>query len=641
MTIRVSDYIAAFIADTLGLRDVFLVSGAGIMHLTDSIARHPDLRAVCLHHEQSAAMALDAYARINGHFAVGCFTTGPGATNAITGLVGAWQDSVPCLFLSGQVKLAAASHIAGVPGLRQFGVQELDIVPIVSSISKHAVMLTDPLRIRYELERAVHIARSGRPGPVWIDIPMDVQAAWVEPENLVGYGTEEDGSGVPLPAREDVAQAARDDFVRAAPGHSMRAAPGEVAQAWQRLCRAERPVIIAGQGVRLAGACDALRNLAERHTIPVVTPYLGLDVMSHDLPVYIGKPGVRGDRAANYAMQNADLILAIGTSLPVSVIGYDPAGFARAATRIVVDIDPTAHRKPTIAIDQLLVADAKSFIDRLLEEAEHAATPAQPSARAAWLARCTDWKTRYRADVPDPADSIGGVHSHGLIAALSRRSQEGDIFVCDTGTAMYATAQAIRLTRPGQRFITSGGMACMGYTLPAAIGAAFAGGERRVLAITGDGSLQMNVQELQTLFHHRLPVKLFVLNNAGYLSIRSTQQRYFAGRLIGEGAESGISMPDTLKLCAAYGLPAERVSSLAELDDALERVLAVPGPFVVDVVMPADQPVIPALSSRIEADGSMSSSPLEDMYPFLPRTEHRANMLIDQAPLRKGKVGDA
>lgn len=617
MTIRVSDYIASFIAETLGLRDVFLISGAGIMHLTDSIARHPTLRAACLHHEQAAAMALDAYARINGHFAVGCFTTGPGATNAITGLVGAWQDSVPCLFLSGQVKLAAASHTAGVPGLRQFGVQELDIVPIVSSITKYAVMLTDPLRIRYELEKAVHLARSGRPGPVWIDIPMDVQAAWIEPDDLAGYDIGECGAGVPRPA------------------------PDEVTQVWERLRLAERPVIIAGQGVRLAGACDALRHLAERHQIPVVTPYLGLDVMSHDLPVYIGKPGVRGDRAANYAMQNADLILAIGTSLPVSVVGYDHAQFARAATRIVVDIDPTAHRKPTISIDQLVVADAKDFIDLLLETAEHAAPSAPPSTATAWLARCVDWKTRYRADLPDPADTLGGVHSHSLIAALSRRSQDGDIFVCDTGTAMYATAQAIRLTEQGQRFITSGGMACMGYALSAAIGAAFAGGDRRVLAITGDGSLQMNVQELQTLFHHQLSIKLFVLNNAGYLSIRSTQQKYFAGRLIGEGAETGVSMPDTLKLCAAYGLPAERVTSLEELDEALERALAASGPYVVDVVMPDNQPVVPALSSRIEPDGSMSSSPLEDMYPFLPRAEHHANMLIDKASRRKNDVGDA
>lgn len=619
--IRVSDYIASFIADILDLRDVFLVSGAGIMHLTDSIACHPDLRAICLHHEQSAAMALDAYARINGHFAVGCFTTGPGATNAITGLVGAWQDSTPCLFLSGQVKLAAASHTAGVPGLRQFGVQELDIVPVVSSTSKYAVMLADPLRIRYELEKAVHIARSGRPGPVWIDIPMDVQAAWVEPDGLIGYSPAEHEAGVPEPA------------------------PDDAALAWQRLQRAERPVIVAGQGVRLAGACDALRQLAERCHIPVVTPYLGLDVMNHDLPVYIGRPGVRGDRAANYAMQNADLILAIGTSLPVSVVGYDPGEFARSATRIVVDIDPTAHRKPTISIDQLVVADARMFIDCLLGEMERTAPPARPPMRSsrssAWLERCVEWKMRYRTDRPDPADAIGGVHSHSLVAALSRRSGEGDIVVCDTGTAMYATAQAIRLTGRDQRFITSGGMACMGYTLPAAIGAAFAGTGRRILAITGDGSLQMNIQELQTLCHHRLPIKLFVLNNAGYLSIRSTQQKYFAGRLIGEGAESGISMPDTLRICAAYGVPAERVTSPEALDEALERALAEPGPYVVDVVLPPDQPVVPALSSRIQPDGSMVSSPLEDMYPFLPRAEHHANMLIDPASARKGGSGGA
>ena len=447
--IRVADYIAWFIAERLHLEHVFLVSGAGIMHLTDGIAANAKLHAVCLHHEQSAAMALEAYARTNGRFGVGCFTTGPGATNAITGLVGAWQDSVPCLFLSGQVKRAATSRLAGVPGLRQFGVQELDIVPIVASVSKHAVLLIDPARVRWELEKAVHIARSGRPGPVWIDIPMDVQAAWIDPDALEGFS--------PNPAAPDTGTASP---------------VAEAALVLDLIRRAERPVIIAGQGVRLVGAGDALRRLAERHRIPVVTPYLGIDTLRHDLEVYIGKPGVRGDRAANYTMQNADLVLALGTSLAVSVVGYDYGQFARAATKVVVDIDPTAHRKATIAIDHLIVADARMLLDHLLLRA--AGDGAEAPSASPWLDQCTDWKRRYPAEPPDHSGLAGGVHSHGFTAALSRMAGDGDVFVCDTGTAMYALAQAIHLTGEGQRFITSGGMACMGYTLPAAIGASLA-----------------------------------------------------------------------------------------------------------------------------------------------------------------------
>lgn len=597
--IRVADYIANFISDTLGLKDVFMLTGAGIMHLTDGVACNNKLRAVCVHHEQSASMALEAYARTNENFAVGYFSTGPAATNAITGLGGAWQDTVPCLFISGQVKRAEASHTAGVEGLRQFGVQELDIIPVVSSLCKYAVHLTDPSKVRYELEKAVAIAKSGRPGPVWLEVPMDVQASMVDPEKLAGFES---------------------DYVQPA------ASPNEISSVLAALQTAKRPVIIAGRGVRLAGAQKILAAFAGKYAIPVVTPYLGIDNIRHDLDIYIGKTGVKGDRPANFAMQNADLILAIGTSLHVSVIGYEYQQFARDATKVVVDIDRTSHQKKTIHIDHLIESDAKVFLTALGAGVERF----QLHPYQAWLDRCTDWKKKYPVCLPEYKDTQDAINIYSFVDRLSALSASGDVFVSDAGSAFYAVSQGIQLTKDGQRYVPSGAMATMGYTLPAAIGVSAATNDGRVLAITGDGSLQQNIQELQTLLHYRLPVKLFVLNNDGYLSIKASQKNYFKERYIGSGPASGVTMPDTLKICEAYGIPATRVSRLEDLDQVIELALRTDGPYVIDVVTPPEQPIIPTVSSRVNADGSMSSRPLEDMAPFLDRDEYRSNLIVKE-----------
>jgi len=600
--VRVADYIASFISDTLGLQDVFMLTGAGIMHLTDGVACNPKLRAICVHHEQSASMALEAYARANQHFGVGYFTTGPGGTNAVTGLAGAWQDSVPCLFISGNVKTSELSILSGVSGLRQFGVQELNIVPIVSSVSKYTAVITDPKRIRYELEKAVHIAKSGRPGPVWIDVPMNIQAAPIDVDTLEGF-TPDPAETIPC------------------------ASPDELEIVAELLRHSQRPVIIAGQGVRLAKAQAQLQQLAETYDIPVVTPYLGIDNLNHDLDVYIGKTGVKGDRPANFAMQNADLILAIGTSLHVTVIGYSYAQFARSAHKIVVDIDKTSHLKKTIAIDHLIESDARFFLDGLLERL---AQSGNQVARHDWLSRCVDWKKRYPVALPEYADTKDAINIYTFIAALSERAEAGDVFVADAGSAFYAVSQAVCLNKPDQRYIPSGAMATMGYSLPAAIGISAALNGRRVLAVTGDGSFQQNLQELQTVLHYQLPVKLFILNNDGYLSIRASQNNYFNHRLIGEGPTSGVTMPDTLRICDAYGITAERVSDVTELGAALDRALSHPGPFVLDIITPPEQPIVPTVSSVVNPDGSMSSRPLEDMAPFLDREEYRSNLLIDE-----------
>ena len=598
--IRVVDYIAQFISDELGVKDIFMLTGAGSMHLTDGVACNPKLRAICVHHEQSASMALEAYARANENFAVGYFSTGPAATNALTGLGGAWQDSVPCLFISGQVKRAETSYIANVEGLRQFGVQELNIIPVVSSLCKCAVYLSDPMMVRYELERLVSIAKEGRPGPVWLEVPMDVQAASVDPDKLVGFKSE---YVVPKASTDDI------NYLL------------------EQLKLSSRPVIIAGRGVRLSGALHLLEELASQYQIPVVTPYLGIDNLRHDLDIYIGKTGVKGDRAANFAMQNSDLILAIGTSLHVSVVGYEYEQFARAATKIVIDIDLTSHQKKTIEIDRLIQSDAKNFLEQLLISL---ADKNLSLSYRDWLMKCVGWKKKYPVCLPEYQNTKNAINIYSFVDRLSELSAPGDFFIADAGSAFYAVSQGIQLIKKGQRYIPSSAMATMGYTLPAAIGVSTAIGDKRVLAVTGDGSFQQNIQELQTLLHYSLPVKLFVLNNDGYLSIRASQKNYFKERYIGEGPRSGVTMPDTLKICEAYGIPAARVSKLEDLDKAIHLALETPGPYVLDIITPPEQLIIPTVSSKVNADGSMSSRPLEDMAPFLDRDEYRANLLVKE-----------
>jgi acetolactate synthase-1/2/3 large subunit len=598
--IRVADFIAQFISDQLRIRDVFMLTGAGSMHLTDGVACNPKLRAICVHHEQSASMALEAYARANENFAVGFFSTGPAATNALTGLGGAWQDSVPCLFISGQVKRSETQYAAELEGLRQFGVQELNIIPVVKSLCKEAVHLSDPLKVRYELERLVSIAKQGRPGPVWLEVPMDVQAASIDPVKLLSY---EEKNAIP------------------------KASKAELDLTTALVANAKRPVIIAGRGVRLAGAQHLLEKLATNYNIPVVTPYLGIDNLPHNLDVYIGKTGVKGDRAANFAMQNSDLILAIGTSLHVSVVGYEYSQFARAAKKVVVDIELNSHRKKTIAIDHLIQADAKDFIADLLEGLELQASVVDHSP---WLEKCVEWKKKYPVCLPEYAQTKDSINIYSFVDRLSYLSQAGDFFISDAGSAFYAVSQGIYLTKPDQRYLPSSAMATMGYTLPAAIGVSAAIGDKRVLAVTGDGSFQQNIQELQTLLHYKFPVKLFILNNNGYLSIRASQKNYFKERYIGEGPRSGVTMPDALKICEAYGIPCARISSLSELDTAIKLAMTTPGPYVLDIITPPEQLIIPTVSSKVNADGSMSSRPLEDMAPFLDRAEYLSNLMIDE-----------
>lgn len=594
---RVADYIAEYILQ-LGVRDVFMVSGGGMMFLSDGLAMHPELRVVCTHHEQAAAMAAVGYAKYTECFGVAYITTGCGGTNALTGLLDAWQDNVPCIFISGQCKRKETVRNSGLP-LRQFGVQEADIIALAQPLTKYAVMVNDPTEIAWHLDKAVHLARSGRPGPVWLDIPMDVQAAVIDETALKRFD----------PADEPA-------------GYLLDPQPEALTDVTALLAAAKRPLVVAGQGIRLAGAILAFQKFVEEKQIPVVASRLGIDLLPSDHPLFIGRIGNKGDRAGNFAVQNADLLLVIGSRLSVSSTGHEYQTFAREAKIVIVDIDPVEHRKNTVRMDLFINADAGRFLEQLMT--------VPPPKSAAWCAKCLEWKAKWPVCLPEYAASQA-VNLYYFVDCLTRRMKKDAAVVSDAGSAFYVVSQG-GMFSAGQRYVTSGGQADMGYSLPAAVGVSLARDKGEVLAVTGDGSFQMNIQELQTVVHNRLPVKLFVWNNDGYLSIRATQSKFFEGRFIGTDSTSGVSFPDTGKIAAAYGIKFFRVHSSEELVGTLDEVLAFEGPVICEVLCVRDQEIVPTVSSWKKPDGTMVSRPLEDMYPFLDRDEFRREMIVSPLP---------
>ncbi len=564
------------------------------MFLSDAVAVHPKMRSVCNHHEQASAMAAVGYAKYSEGIGV-CFTsTGCGATNAMTGLLDAWQDNVPVVFVSGQVKRKETTHNAEVP-LRQIGTQEANIIALVKPITKYAVMVNEPEEIAYHLEKALYLARTGRPGPVWIDVPMDVQGATIDVRRLRKFDPRE-----------------IKDKPRLIPAASA------LKKLEKMLERSERPVIIAGQGIRLAGALSEFKQFVEKYQIPVVSPYLGVGLLPTGHRAYIGVIGTKASRSGNLAMQNADLVISIGSRLSVTAIGYEYELFAREAKKVVIDIDPGEHKKKTIKIDLFIEADAKEFLKRF--------KPKRLGMISKWNKACSDWKKKYPVCLPEYRKYKGHISMYHLVDTLSRLMKPDAVVVSDAGSAFYVTTQAINL-RANQRYLTSGGQADMGFTVPAAIGAAVAK-RGEVFGITGDGSFQLNIQELQTIVHNRLPVKIVVLNNNGYLSIRATQNKFFEGRLIGTGPESGVSMPDLKKIARAYGIKHFLFKNSATLERDLKKAMSEAGPALFEVICPPNEPVVPAVSSMRMPDGRMVSRPLEDMLPFLDRDEYRSNLFI-------------
>lgn len=592
---KLSDYVCEFLA-THGVRHVFMLPGGGAMHLNDSVGRCEGLEYVCCLHEQACTIAAEAYSRVTGGLGVAMVTTGPGGTNAITGLAGAWLESTPCLFISGQVKRADMKKDLGV---RQLGPQELDIVALVESITKYAVTVTDPASIRFHLEKALALATTGRKGPTWVDIPLDVQAAQIEPSELSGY----------VAALEAVA-----------PGSVHDLAEKTIAM----LNAAERPVLMVGNGVRLSGASENLLKLVESLGIPVLATWMGADLLYDAHPLFFGKPGTIAPRGANFTIQNADFLLCIGARLDAAVTGFDQTRFARVARKVIVDIDAAELGKLHMDVDLPVNMDARTFINGLLASAGDLI----PRDRTSWLERCAQWKARYPVVLPEWRIPGAFVNSFVLSEVLSEESSDGDLFVPGSSGAAIDTFWMAFRNKRGQRVFSTGGLGAMGFGIPAALGACLAANRRRTISVDGDGGFQMNIQELATVARLGLPIKYFVLNNQGYGSIRSMQRNHFKGHLVACDNSSGLVLPDTLRLAEAYGLSTRRISSQEGLREQVRAVLDHPGAMVCEVMMDPDQVVGPRVSSVVRPDGSMASRPLEDMWPFLDREEFEANMLI-------------
>lgn len=598
--IKLSDWVAQQLVGH-GIRDVFMLTGGGAMHLNHSLGTHSALRTTFCHHEQALAMAAEAYGRLTNRTAVVNVTSGPGGTNTLTGVYGAYVDSVGMLVLSGQVKRETTVRHTGLP-LRQYGDQELDIVPIVGTLTKYAEMVNDPLTIRYHLEKALYLARSGRPGPTWLDIPLDVQAAMIDPGELnPGF----DPAELDEPwKRTDLAAAA--------------------SQILERLRLARRPVVFAGGGVRLSGAHEDFLRLAEQLGIPVVTGWNAHDVIWNDHPLYCGRPGTVGDRGGNMVTQSADFLLVLGSRLNIRQVSYNWKSFAREAFKAWVDIDPLELQKPNVKPDLPVVADLKDLIPALIEAAPDAPTAQQVE----WLAWARERCRRF--PVVQPEYRINQLcNPYVAMEALFDVLEEGDVVVTGNGSACVVGFQVACLRR-GQRLWTNSGCATMGYDLPAAIGACVGlGNPKRVICIAGDGSIMLNLQELQTIAGNKLPVKVILLNNNGYVSIFQTHRNFFNGVEVGGGPKSNVTFPDFGKVAAAFGFDFARIGRHEDLHDTLRAAVNGQGPSLCEIMIDENVAFAPKLGAKQHPDGRITSPALEDLSPFLPREVLRENMLID------------
>jgi acetolactate synthase I/II/III large subunit len=601
--VKLSDYVLRFVAGQ-GVKHVFLVVGGGAMHLNDSLARCKEIEYVCNLHEQASAIAAENYSKATNHLGVAMVTTGPGGTNAITGLAGAWLDSTPCLFISGQVKRADSMFLPdGTPrGVRQVGVQEVDIISIVRPLTKYAVTINDPQTIRYHLERALYLAQSGRPGPVWIDIPLDVQAVPIDETSLSGFDR---------PALESDST-------------ELHRQVGEVIGA---LNRSEHPILLAGNGIRLARAEKEFLELVDVLDIPLETTWLAIDVIGDEHPLFVGRPGSVAARGANFAIQNSDFLLAIGARLDRVVTGFSPERFAPAAHKVMVEIDPPELAKMGDSVRTKVCADAGAFMRALLARRDEIA-PSRPKERSAWKERCADWKIRYPVVLPEHRAPAGRVSVYNLADIFSGELRNDDFIVSgSSGSGIELFLLALRV-KTGQRVFHTTALGAMGFGIAASIGACIAGGRRRTICVDGDGGFQFNIQELETVRRLQLPIHFFVLNNDGYASIRASQSNFFGEPSIGCDSRTGQSLPDVCKVAQAYGLSTDVITDQIDLRSEVRRVLSRPGPVVCDVHMILDEIRAPRLSSVQRPDGSFVSKPLEDLWPFLDREEFYSNMLI-------------
>ena len=597
--IRVADYIFKYLAD-YGVRDVFLVTGGGAMHLNDALKKEKRIKFTCYHHEQGAAIAAEGYARTSGKLGVVSVTSGPGGTNTLTGVIGQWLDSVPALYISGQIKIETSVVSCPKLPLRQLGDQEINIIDIVKPVTKYAKLITDPKSIKAELGKAVHLAVSGRPGPVWLDIPLNVQSALIDEINLKSEKIKD----FPIVANDKI-----------------------ISEVVNELQKAKRPVLVAGHGIRIAGAQKEFLKLVSILNIPILTTFNGFDLVASSVSNFIGRIGTLGSRAGNFALQNADLVIFLGTRNNIRQISYNWASFANCARKILVDVDDAELHKPTVKGDILVRSDAKIFITELLKR-----IPRNFRVDEKWIKWCQIRKRKYPIVLDEyRAMDEHSVHPYYFVEELTKALDNSAIIVAGNGTACVVLFQA-GIIKSGQRMFWNSGCAAMGYDLPASIGAAIASG-KDVVCLAGDGSIQMNLQELQTVKHNNLPIKIFILNNQGYHSIKETQKNYFNADFIGCNEDCGVSFPDNRKLADLYCLKYFKIDSTLSMKQVIKNVLANPGAVLCEVILNDNYIFAPKLSSRKESDGRMISSPLEDLYPFLPRDEFEENMKISSRDL--------
>jgi acetolactate synthase I/II/III large subunit len=586
-------------AAELGVRHVFMVTGGGAMHLNHSFGSHKQIGCIFNHHEQACAIGAEAYYRLTNRLPVVNVTSGPGGTNAITGVYGAFVDSIGMIVISGQVKFETTVRSTGLP-LRQYGDQELDIEELVRPITKYCVMVTDPQTIRYHIEKAFYLATSGRPGPCWLDIPLDVQASKIDPDTLKGF----DPAEIDEPWKKtDLATASKDILAK--------------------IATAKRPVVFAGNGVRLSGQHEAFLKIIDKLGIPVVTGWNAHDAVFDAHPTYVGRPGSLGDRGGNFVVQNSDCLLILGSRLNIRQVSYNWKSFAREAYKIWVEIDETEMNKPSVKADMPILASLTDLLPVL------AATPypGPTEAHKIWLAWSKDKQARFPAVLPEYWHNQL-VNPYCFMKALFDELQEDQIVVTGNGSACVTSFQAATL-KPGQRLWTNSGSATMGYDLPAAIGACTASGRKPIVCLAGDGSIMMNLQELQTIVGNHLPIKIFILNNNGYVSIFQTHRNFFNGVEIGGGPKSGVSFPDFESLSKAFGFPYTRCARHDDMAAAIQETMSVEGPAVCEVMLDENTIFAPKLGAKQLPDGRIVSPPLEDLSPFLPRDQFRESMIID------------
>ncbi|MBR6171944.1 MAG: thiamine pyrophosphate-binding protein [Eubacterium sp.] len=617
MKIKVAKYISEFFTSH-DVTDCFMVTGGGAMHLDDALGHQEGMKCTFNHHEQACAIAAEGYTRMTGKIALVCVTSGPGGTNAITGVMGGWVDSIPMFIISGQVKRETTTWSCQELGLRQLGDQEFQIIDSVKNMTKYAVMITEPSEIAFHLEKAWYLALEGRGGPVWLDIPLDVQGAMVETEEMIHFDVEYEKNN----QRNDLRY---DSSCYSEPKMKYPCDNTVIRKIVERIRSAKAPLILSGTGIRLGNAEEEFLSFVEKYKIPVVTAWNANDTIAYDNPYYVGMPGTVGIRSGNFAIQNCDLLISLGCRMNIRMIGYNHFDFAKNAYKVVVDIDERELRKPTVKIDLPVCSDVKRFLNKMLDEKY---TPLVE--HETWRAWCRNLLERFPANRPEFHSSENAMlNPYSFIDSLFLKLREDDRIICGNGSACVVTFQAAKI-KQGQRLFTNSGCAAMGYGFPAALGVAVSDNSKRTICIDGDGSIMMNLQELATVKQNNLNLKIFILNNNGYLSIRQTQRNLFQPPYIGIDGESGVSFPDFELVAKAFGLDYYRLEQGESYDRTLTHALGGTKACICEVMLDPEQNFEPKSSSRILPDGRIVSPSLDDMAPFLPREEYEAIRYNDQ-----------